>query len=386
MARYRYARLQEQIVRNDCAGALICSSANLRYATGTKYAQVQNMHSPFRSVFVPAQGKAVFYDWPMYTFGQQPDFIGEYRDSFATSHFISGSSYGEQTRLWAADLAELVKGLGSGSECLAIDICEPELVVHLTRAGIDIVNAEKLVERAAAIKSDDEIVCMARAISVAEAGLARIREELRPGISEQELWSHLAHENARHGGEWFNYCILASGERTNPWGRECGDKIIQTGELVGVDTGMVGPHGYCADVSRTFFCGPGTPTTEQKHLYRTAVDNLAFNIDLIRAGMTFREFADRSWPVPDEFWARRYNSIAHGVGMGNEWPLIPFAADAIGHEDDDTVFVENMVLAIESCIGREDGVECVKLEDMVVVKNGKCHLLSTFPFETDLLS
>ena len=43
-----------------------------------------------------------------------------------------------------------------------------------------------------------------------------------------------------------------------------------------------------------------------------------------------------------------------------------------------------MVLAIESCIGREDGVECVKLEDMVVVRNGKCQLLSTFPFETIL--
>lgn len=36
-------------------------------------------------------------------------------------------------------------------------------------------------------------------------------------------------------------------------------------------------------------------------------------------------------------------------------------------------------------IGREDGRECVKLEDMVVLTNGKCQLLSTFPFEEDLL-
>ena len=386
MARYRYTRLQEQIVRHECAGTLICSSANLRYATGTSYAQVQNMHSPFRSVFVPAEGKAVFYDWPIYTFGPQPDFIDEYRGSFATAHFVSGSSYGEQTRLWATDLVDLVTTMGSGSKRLAIDFCEPELVVHLTRAGLQIVNAEKLIERAAVVKSRDEITCLARAVSVAEGGLARIREGLRPGVSEQELWSHLPHENARHGGDWFNYCILASGERTNPWGRECSDKLIQAGELVGVDTGMVGPFGYCADVSRTFFCGPGVPTPEQKRLYRTAVDNLTFNIDLIRAGMTFREFADKSWPVPEEFWARRYNSIAHSVGMGNEWPLIPFAADAIGHKDDETVFEENMVLAIESCIGREDGVECVKLEDMVVVRHGACQLLSTFAFETELLS
>ena len=101
--------------------------------------------------------------------------------------------------------------------------------------------------------------------------------------------------------------------------------------------------------------------------------------------MSFREFAKRSWPVPPEFWVRRYNSVAHGVGMGNEWPHIPFATDWEKTDEREGVFEENMVMAIESCIGREDGVECVKLEDMVVVKKGKCQLLSTFPFEDDLM-
>ena len=93
--------------------------------------------------------------------------------------------------------------------------------------------------------------------------------------------------------------------------------------------------------------------------------------------MSFREFAEKSWPVPEEFWSRRYNSIAHGVGMGNEWPLIPFRADSLGDGDDDQIFEENMVLAIETCIGREDDIECVKLEDMIIVRAGKCQLLST---------
>ena len=40
-------------------------------------------------------------------------------------------------------------------------------------------------------------------------------------------------------------------------------------EPPGFDTDMVGPFGYCADVSRTFFCGPGRrPTRRQKQLYR----------------------------------------------------------------------------------------------------------------------
>jgi Xaa-Pro aminopeptidase len=115
------------------------------------------------------------------------------------------------------------------------------------------------------------------------------------------------------------------------------------------------------------------------------MENLAFNIDLIQAGMGFFEFAERSWAVPEEFRQRRYNSVAHGVGMGNEWPHIPFVDEWEADDQRDGVFEENMVMAIESCIGREDGSECVKLEEMVVLKQGTCQLLSSFPFESILM-
>ena len=384
MARYRYGRLQEQLARADCAGAMLFGSVNLRYATGTRYAQITNMHSPFRAVFVPVEGKAVLYDWEMYAFGLRPEFVGEYRDPPVTTYFLAGDSYAAQSRKWANEIASLVRDRGCGSKRIAIDVSEPELVVSLHRDGLDIVNAEKIVEHAAVIKSEDELFCLAATVSIAEGGLARVREKLKPGLSEQELWAEFTHECIARGGEWFDYSVLASGGRTNPWGQECSDKIIRAGELVGIDTGMIGPFGYGADVSRTFHCKPGRPSAEQRRLYQIGLENLDYNIDLIRAGMTFREFSEKSWPVPEAYWARRYNSVAHGVGMGNEWPHIPFAADWPADVEKDGVFEENMVLAIESCIGREDGVECVKLEEMVIVKEGKCQLLSTFPYEDEL--
>ena len=101
--------------------------------------------------------------------------------------------------------------------------------------------------------------------------------------------------------------------------------------------------------------------------------------------MGFREYAEKSWTMPPEFRNRRYNSVAHGVGMGNEWPHIPFFDDWEVDDKRDDVFEENMVIAIESCIGREDGDECVKLEEMVVVKQGKCQLVSSYPFEQILI-
>lgn len=385
MAAYRFNRLQKQIDSSECAGALLFSPMNVRYATETVYAPITNMHSASRSVFVPNEGSAILYESAAPSFNSLPDFIGEQRESPLTPYFIAGDAYADRTRKWAREIADLVHTCGDGCKRIAIDSFEPEFIVALLDYGLEIVNAERMVERAAAVKSEDELRCIVTSVTVAERGLKKISEHLKVGITEQALWAHLPFENAANGGEWFEYAILVSGERTNPWGRECSDKRIKAGELVGVDTGMIGPYGYGADISRTYLCEPAKPSVEQKRLYQTAIENLSFNLELIQAGISFREFAEKSWPVPEEFYARRYNSVAHGVGMGNEWPHIPFAADWNNDDEREGVFEENMVMAIESCVALEDEGECVKLEDMVAVKNGKAQLLSTFPFEENLL-
>ena len=385
MNRYRYARVQAQLASQDCAAALLMGSVNVRYATGTRFAQVFNMRSPFRAVFIPAQGAAVLFDWEGYSMHELPDTIGERRDARVSSYWYAGDRAADVAATWAGEIADLVAACGGENRRLALDIAEPHVTLALEQAGLELVAGDPLVERAAAIKNEDELFCMAMTAAIAEQGLARIREELRPGITEQALWAHLHFVNAQAGGEWIEYRLASSGGRTNPWGQETSDKIIRAGELFAIDTGMIGPFGYGADISRTFHCKPGRPTDEQRRLYSAAVENLAFNIEMIRPGLSFEELSRNSWPTPDEFKARAYTVVSHGLGMGDAWPAIPHPQhwDELGYPGQ---LEENMVITIESCIGREDGLECVKLEDMVVVTQDGCQLLSTFPFEEDLLA
>ena len=63
--------------------------------------------------------------------------------------------------------------------------------------------------------------------------------------------------------------------------------------MVAFDTDMVGPYGYCADISRTFVEG-GKLNDEQKKLHDLAYENIKYNEQLIKPGMTFREFAEKS--------------------------------------------------------------------------------------------
>ena len=389
MLRYRLSRLQAELCKHDVAAAVLFSSVNMRYATGTRCLQVLNMHSPFRSVFVPAEGKSVLFDWPLlYDSATIPSTIREVRDAHSRifTYYSAGDRSSEIANSWANEIRQLVV------ECtgetirakIAVDLTEPVAMNALLASELDVISAEELMEHACSIKSPEEITCMMQSVSIAEAGLARIREALRPGISENELLAILQHTNTAAGGEWLEYGVVVSGGRTNPAGREATDRIVRAGELVWIDTGMIGPFGYGADISRTFHCGPGQPTNQQISLYRTALEQLLHNIELIQPGITFKDLSDRSWPIPEEFRANRYPILAHGIGMGDEWPFIAFPIDwqNVGY---DGILEKNMTLCIESFIGREDGIEGVKLEQMVVVTDSGYELISTFPFEETLL-
>src|SRR3546814_5800613 len=85
---------------------------------------------------------------------------------------------------------------------------------------------------------------------------------------------------------------------------------------------MIGPYGYCADVSRSFLCGDGRPSDAQRRLYGLAWEQIHFNLQLLRPGLGFRELAERSWRLPASCRANRYSVVVHGVGLCDEYPAV----------------------------------------------------------------
>ncbi len=253
--------------------------------------------------------------------------------------------------------------------------------------GLRLVDAWPLVEQARCIKSPEEIVLLRNAIAVAEAGCAAMREVLAPGITENALWAKLHEANIRLGGEWIETRLLSSGPRTNPWFRECSMRVIERGDLVSFDTDLIGPYGYCADISRSWICGDVTPTEAQRTQYKQAHAQLEQNIAILKPGMSFRDAAEASWPIPEPYRSHRYSCLAHGVGLADEYPSLPYREDydranALIYDGE---IRENMVLSVESFIGVEGGKEGVKLEDQVLITKTGVVRLSNYPFEAALL-
>ncbi|HVY98290.1 MAG TPA: Xaa-Pro peptidase family protein, partial [Dongiaceae bacterium] len=240
------------------------------------------------------------------------------------------------------------------------------------------------MEFARRIKSPDEIALMGVSIAVCEVGMARMRDALEPGITENQLWAKLHETNIAMGGEWIETRLLASGGRTNPWFAESSDRIIRPGELVSFDTDLIGPYGYCADLSRTYFCGPGRPTSKQRELYRLAWEQIHHNLDVLKPGLTSKELVERSFQLPANCLENRYCVVYHGVGLADEYPQIVYLED-LENGGYDGLVEPGMTLCVESYIGEVGGDEGVKLEQQVLVTETGCELLTSFPFEDGLL-
>ena len=302
--------------------------------------------------------------------------IDELRPAITWDYFSNGDQSEVQLQKWVNEVKDLSKSYFK-SRKIAIDVLNGPAVVALNKEGIEVVDAKLILEQARVIKSSDEIKCMRSAIDVAEMGIVKMREQLKPGMTENELWSILHQTNIENYGEWIECRLLASGERTNPWMQECGNKVIQDGELVAFDTDMVGPYGYCADISRAFVVG-NKFNDEQKKLYSMAVEQIDYNSRLIKDGLSFKEFTEKSWVLPEDYYPNRYSVMVHGIGLCDEWPAIRYPTD--GGERSGT-FQKNMTITVESYIGKVGGKEGVKLEQQYLIGENGLELMSHHPLE-----
>ncbi len=363
----RLARIRAQLVAHDYGAALLADPINIRYATDTHTFNVWTLHAPGRYVFVPVEGPVVLFEFGTCMYLQEDlDSVDEVRKAVPWFYFLAGPRTQEKAEVWSRDIIDLMRQYGGPDQRLAIDRCEPWGAKHLTDAGIQLFDAQEPLELARMIKTPEELMALQLAIDVCDVGVDRIRQALQPGMTENELWSILHHANIEHDGEWIECCLLTSGPRTNPWFQEASNKVILPGELVAFDTDMVGPLGYLADISRTLVCPGKSPTADQRKLYDIAQEQILTNIELIKPGLSFKEFGERCWPVPDEYVPNRYMMMIHGAGMVDEYPTVAYAADYAdwGY---DGVFEENMVVCVESFIGEVGGKEGVKLEQQVVI-------------------
>lgn len=372
----RLARLQAAIAEAGCDAGLFYDPINIRYATGTSNMQVYSLHNPCRYVYVPAEGAPVLFEFKgceHLSVGHAG--VGEVRPAVSWYDFVSGGRTAEFARAWADEILSL---LGAEGRDLAADRLDPLGADLLREAGVRLHDGQRIANIARRVKTAAEVSEVRRAVAACDRAIDEMRNYLRPGITEQQLWAQLHRANIEAGGEWLETRLLTSGPRTNPWYQECSDRVIEAGDLVAFDTDLIGVGGYSVDVSRTWLAGEGGPTANQQRLHDAASEQLERNIALFQPGASFAEITQRAWLPCDAIHSVTNAAIGHGIGLCNEYPLI-LNRDHWATGGYDGEIVEGMVLCVEALAAPPGGDEGVKLEEQILVTSDGPEVLSTQP-------
>lgn len=383
--RYRQQRLRSEMAKHGVAAVILSDPVNIRYATGTRNMQVfSQRNAPARYLLLTMQ-RAILYEFTgCMHLAEGFETVDEVRPAMTASFVAAGANIARREREWAREMADTIIELVGADATVGLERMNAGAAIALAETGLRVVDAQQPVELARAIKSREEIKCVKASLRATEIAVGKLRDAIEPGQTENELWSVLHQSVIAQNGDYCETRLLNSGGRGNPWFQESSSKVIEENELILLDTDVVGCHGYYSDFSRTFHAGPARPTRQQRELYRTAYEQVNHNMELIRPGVSFREYSDRAWNIPDKYYANRYYLSAHGVGLTGEFPYLYHHLDyrEAGY---DGIIEPGMTICVESYIGEDNGNEGVKLEQQLLVTETGNELLSRFPFETALL-
>jgi len=221
------------------------------------------------------------------------------------------------------------------------------------------------------VKDDDEIVRIAEAAEITDQAFGHILSFIRPGMTEREIALELEFFMRRNGSEGVAFdCIVASGPNSARPHATVSDRVVGEAEFLKLDFGARFGN-YCSDMTRTVVVGKATD--RHRELYEAVLAANEAGLAAVRAGIPAREVHEAARAVLETRGLAEYftHGLGHGVGLDvHERPTV----NATSHD----ALLAGSVVTIEPGVYVE-GFGGVRIEDLVVVQEGGCRLLSHSP-------
>jgi len=240
--------------------------------------------------------------------------------------------------------------------------------IRARQISLELVPATGIVEQLRSIKEPEELRFITKAVELADAALEQAKAIIRPGVTEKQAAWEIEKNLRQKGSEGVPFeIIVASGPNSALPHARATEKTICSGEPVLIDMGAR-INGYCSDLSRTLFLGRANTTFQEVYsillkAQATAIEETKSEMAASQADQLARSVIEQSG-YGDAFG----HGLGHGVGLAvHEFPRL-------GLNSSDSL-ADGMVFTIEPGIYLA-GQGGVRIEDMVVLENGKPRVLT----------
>jgi Xaa-Pro aminopeptidase len=270
---------------------------------------------------------------------------------------------------WFLELASSlgVKSIGFEANDLSFSTFQ-KLVGMKGGESLEFVPTEEIVESLRAIKDEEELELITKAVELADAAFDQVAPMIHPGMKEKEVAWEIERFLREKGSESVPFdLIVASGPNSALPHATPSERPIIPGEPVVIDIGAR-IEGYSSDLSRTI-C-PGNKDETFAKIYDLVLGAQLTAIATIEAGMSGEQADTLARTVIEQ---GGYGE-AFGHGLGHGVGLAPHEQPRLGRGLS-TVLSDGMVFTIEPGIYVK-GWGGVRIEDVVVVEKGKVRVLS----------
>jgi len=225
-----------------------------------------------------------------------------------------------------------------------------------------------LVESLRAVKEPEEIKLITQAAELADAAYEYVETEIKAGMTEKEIAWEIEKTLRERASQTIPFdIIVASGPNAAlPHARPT-SRTIEPGEPIVIDMGAR-IDGYCSDLSRSICIGKRDDRFNE--IYNIVLKAQQTAIDAIKEGVTGEEVdaAARKY-IKDAGYGEAFgHGLGHGVGLAtHELPHIaPNSKEPL---------IDGMIFTVEPGIYLPEWGG-VRIEDMVLMENGKARVLS----------
>jgi len=232
----------------------------------------------------------------------------------------------------------------------------------------ELVPTKDIVEDLRAVKDEDELDTIKRAVALSDAAVTHILGSIKPGMTERDVAWELESYMRTHGADKVAFdLIVAAGPNGAMPHATVSDRAIEAGEPIVIDFGAA-LDGYHSDLTRTLYLSQ--PDDKFREVYGLVLGAQLAVEEAIRPEMTGKEADAIARQVIEEagYGEQFGHGLGHGVGLAiHEKPML-------GRLSED-VLEPGMVITIEPGI-YIPGWGGVRIEDMVVLREDGVEVLS----------